>query len=132
MSNTTNRCLPDTLISINSNIIPSVSINEFTQKISDGEKSKWNYLWVYPINLAASLIGLALAPIAAIIDLIVGTVFFLLSGCTTERANTSIEYMAFIVAGAAQLTVIPAVLFARIVYPPAFGPNINNCLRINF
>jgi hypothetical protein len=123
-NNCMDACVLYTFFGINSNMLPSKLINEFTQQISNGEDSKWHYLWIYPINLAASLIGIALAPIAALVDMFTATIFYLLSGCCVpeETVNSSrFHYVALSVAGVSQLTLIPFILFIRIFYPPAYN-----------
>lgn len=105
----------------NCNTFLSNKITQFAELIENGDKSRLHYLWVVPINLAASLIGIALAPIAFLVNLLAGISFkivacFFDSGEDKNHYNTAACGFIFVRA-MAQLFCTPLILFIRIFNP---------------
>jgi hypothetical protein len=113
-------CRDNFLMLINSNITPSNQINDIILEAEEGLRSKWNYLWIFPLNLGASLIGIAFGPVACIVDLLAGCLFKLLAICSSDEAfkeNFNQSFKNTITLGIAQVTDFPRILLARIFCP---------------
>ena len=113
-------CIDYFLLFVNSNITPSNEINNLITRVEDGENSKWNYLWIFPINLGASLIGIAFAPIVCLIDLLASCLFKLLAFCSSNeeiKENLNAYFINTLLLGVGQATDFPCILFFRIFFP---------------
>lgn len=76
------------------NFWPASKTHALLDKVAAGEKSKWEYLWIMPVNLGASLIGIALAPIMILIDLISAAIFKLYSCFKCDHGDeTAADFM---------------------------------------
>lgn len=56
--------------------------HEMAKSIENHECSKWNYLWLIPTNLAASIFGIVEAPIASLVHLLAFSLFRIMECCT--------------------------------------------------
>lgn len=61
--------------------------HEMAQSIDHHECSKWNYLWLIPANLGASIFGIVDAPIAALVHLVAFCLFRIMECCTDDALD---------------------------------------------
>lgn len=83
-------------------------------EIKNGEMSPWNYLWVFPLNLGASLIGIALAPVAILLNLISAAIFKIYNCIAGDNENGLPS--GFLILSAAQIDLVCNAIF-RIFFP---------------
>lgn len=101
---------------VNCNLLISTRTQEFAQEIeSNPEKSRLHYLWIVPINLANSIIGIAVAPIAFTINVLAAIVLKIGSFCCKSHHANEMARL-FSVLAVAQLEV-PLTLISRIFVP---------------
>jgi hypothetical protein len=72
---------------INYNLWPVGQTHDLLDEVIDGDRSKWAYLWIMPLNLGASLIGIALAPIAILLDLLCAAIFKIYNCFKCDHGN---------------------------------------------
>lgn len=94
-----------------------LSIKNMAQEVEKGEASRLNYLWIYPINLGACVIGIFLAPISFMINMLTAAVFACYSCCSNDAVESA---RTFAVNAFSQLLDIPLYLFISI-----FNPSLN-------
>jgi hypothetical protein len=110
---------------VNCNLLISTRTQEFAEKIENNpEKSRLHYLWIVPVNLANSIIGIAVAPIAFTINVLAAIVLKLGSLCFKSN-NANEMARLFSVLAAAQLDA-PLTLISRIFVPTSEVHPITN------
>jgi hypothetical protein len=104
----------------NFNMSVSYICNDSAKSIDRGELSKWNYIWVVPLNLAGSVGGILYAPLAAVVHLLAYAIFNIIECCVDDpRDKVMNRMMANTLLGGAvsSLTDNIVTLFARIFVP---------------
>lgn len=116
----------------NFNMSISNQCNDMAKSIGDGEATRWNYLWVTPLNLAGSCLGIVLAPVAAAVNLAASLVFALAACCSTgdERVVQGLKAFVFLGSALSAVTDNIITLFARIFAVKTdeltyFGPTVS-------
>ena len=85
------------------------------------EKSEWNGIWAYPLNGIVCIVGIALQPVCAIINLIVAGIFKLIACCASEETAESWNEAAFENAGMATVMTVASIYAMAVkIWNPAF------------
>jgi hypothetical protein len=100
---------------INGNILTSNLVSDFSNEIEQNERSRLHYMWIVPVNLGLSLIGIAIAPIAFIVNNIVAAIFKCVH-CFTDQERDELIAQLFHLTSVIQLE-FPIVSCIRIVNP---------------
>lgn len=96
---------------------PHIYFSDKMCEVANQEYSCLHYLWIYPISIVSSVIGLALAPISCLVNLISSAIFFCFNSCCTRFRDAA---KITLILGLSQVTEVAWMLFARMFYPSAY------------
>jgi hypothetical protein len=100
-------------------LLLSEKLQAFSREVCENDNvSSLHLMWIVPVNLGLSLIGIAIAPIAFTINALMALIFHIASSCSEEWQKQELDTMSgqFRILAAMQLE-SPLTYISRIFVP---------------